>query len=485
MKEDLMKKRIAILCVLMLGISMLAACGNNTDQTAQDTENPEDSEEIIGEEDAPLETISDDGMTEAYEGIIDDYRSLVEEQWDYDQIYEHNYSNLATMVSVGYTLYDLDQDGQLELLIGETDTEEPVNRMILDAYTMDGDAAKQLFTSRERNRYYLVEDEAGAVIIANEGSIGAASSGWLYYIVENGELSIQQSVIYDAGADEQNPWFTSVDDDWDVSNDTPTDEETAQAMIDSYMEQYAVLDWTPLMDAIGTPATMDSNVTKLEANTPVEIAGQEFTLVTSDPKENDDMISVTAQYGSNSFELDAETLAVGDIYALKLNGQYYVLAETRTYNDYATTYLVKMDGEKFAVSQQDGSIEKVPSNPADGIEITSKVDVLGTYGGTKTYHISNDQLTPNGDMYLFNHASDVKLTVKGSISCRLEGSNATLKAGDVITPTSYSEDGIFGFELEDGTAGNLIVDLNADGIYAGTIGGVSESDLFEELPYAG
>ena len=338
---------------------------------------------------------------------------------------------------------------------------------------------------RERNRYYLVEDEAGAVIIANEGSNGAASSGWLYYIVENGELSIQQSVIYDAGADEQNPWFTSVDDDWDVSNDTPTDEETAQAMIDSYMEQYAVLDWTPLMDAIGTPATVDSNVTKLEANTPVEIDGQEFTLVTSDPKENDDMISVTAQYGSNSFELDAETLAVGDIYALKLNGQYYVLAETRTYNDYATTYLVKMDGEKFAVSQQDGSIEKVPSNPADGIEITSKVDVLGTYGGTKTYHISNDQLTPNGDMYLFNHASDVKLTVKGSISCRLEGSNATLKAGDVITPTSYSEDGTFGFELEDGTAGNLIVDLNADGIYAGTIGGVSESDLFEELPYAG
>ena len=69
-----MKNRIAILCALILGMSMLTACGNNSDQTAQDTENPEDSEEIIGEEDAPLETISDDGMTEAYEGIIEDYR---------------------------------------------------------------------------------------------------------------------------------------------------------------------------------------------------------------------------------------------------------------------------------------------------------------------------------------------------------------------------------------------------------------------------
>lgn len=481
-----MKKKIAILCVLMLGMSMLAACGNNTDQTAQDTENPEDSEEIIGEEDAPLETISDDGMTEAYEGIIDDYRSLIEEQWDYDQIYEHNYSNLATMVSVGYTLYDLDQDGQLELLIGETDTEEPVNRMILDAYTMDGDAAKQLFTSRERNRYYLVEDEAGAVIIANEGSNGAASSGWLYYIVENGELSIQQSVIYDAGADEQNPWFTSVDDDWDVSNDTPTDEETAQAMIDSYMEQYAVLDWTPLMDAIGTPATVDSNVTKLEANTPAEINGQEFTLQVSEPDaDNADIVSVTAQYGSDSLEVDPETLRTGDTYALNLNNTYYVLTETYTYNDWAVTYLIKLEDGKLSVTSVDGSIEKVPSNPADGIEITSKVDVLGTYGGTRTYHIVDDKLTPDGDTYLFNHASDVKLSVKGSVSCRLEGSNATLKAGDVITPTSYSEDGTFGFELEDGTAGNLIVDLNADDIYAGTIGGVSESDLFEELPYAG
>mgnify|MGYP007081679624 CR=1 FL=1 len=85
------------------------------------------------------------------------------------------------------------------------------------------------------------------------------------------------------------------------------------------MEQYAALTGRPY-GCYRNSGYGGSNVTKLEANTPVEIDGQEFTLVTSDPKENDDMISVTAQYGSNSFELDAETLAVGDIYALKLNG---------------------------------------------------------------------------------------------------------------------------------------------------------------------
>ena len=476
-----MKKRIAILCAMMLGASMLTACGGGKEDTVTETPAADDVSEAADAGEEEETKAPDDGMTEAYEGIIDDYRDLVQNQWDYGQIYEKKYSDLALMVPVGYTLYDLDQDGQPELLIGETDTEEPVNRMVLDAYTMDGDAAKQLFTSQERNRYYLTEDEAGAVLIANEGSNGAASSGWLYYTVENGELSIQQSVIYDAGADEQNPWFTSTDDDWDVSNDTPTDEETAQAIIDSYIAQYAAL-----TDAIGTPATADSNVTKLEANTPAEINGQEFTLKVSEPDaENADIVSVTAQYGPDSITVDPETLRAGNTYALNLNGTYYVLTETYTYDDWAVTYLVNLNDSKLSVTSVDGSIEKVPANPEDGIEITSRINVLGTYGGTRTYSIENDTLTPDGDMYLFNHASDVKLTVKDSISCRLEGSNATLHAGDVITPTSYSEDGTFGFELEDGTAGTLIADLNADGTYAGTIGGVTESELFENLPYAG
>ena len=68
---------------------------------------------------------------------------------------------------------------------------------------------------------------------------------------------------------------------------------------------------------------------------------------------------------------------------------------------------------------------------------------------------------------------------------------AGLKAGDVIIPQAYSpDDGTFYFELPDGTAGNLLVDLSPDGsegqmTYSGTIGGVDENELFENLPYAG
>ncbi|MFR5355312.1 MAG: hypothetical protein ACLTI1_03950 [Clostridia bacterium] len=120
--------------------------------------------------------------------------------------------------------------------------------------------------------------------------------------------------------------------------------------------------------------------------------------------------------------------------------------------------------------------------------------MLGTYGGTRNYLIQNDKLTATDSMYQFlgDPSGELpELTVKESVNCRLEGGNTTLKAGDVIIPQAYSpDDGTFYFELPDGTAGNLLVDLSPDGsegqmTYSGTIDGVDENELFENLPYAG
>lgn len=53
--------------------------------------------------------------------------------------------------------------------------------------------------------------------------------------------------MYDAAADEENPWFMAYDDDWDTSNDEPVDEDMAQSVINSYTDNYAKLDWTILV----------------------------------------------------------------------------------------------------------------------------------------------------------------------------------------------------------------------------------------------
>ena len=102
-------------------------------------------------------------------------------------------------------------------------------------------APVMLAQSHARDKYYVeyLADE-NAWLIANEGSGGAASSVWFYYALQNGELALMQGVTSESGA-----WYMTYDTDYDVSNDTPSDEAACQAIIDSHTERYTALDYTP------------------------------------------------------------------------------------------------------------------------------------------------------------------------------------------------------------------------------------------------
>lgn len=274
-------KVMTVLCIAAAA-AMMSGCGGGTKETeaaateeessgalAIDTqttqaeteesteETQEESTEALGEskESEAVQETKTSGLAPAYEKIVEEYRSMIREKWDLDQVFNTelssmipNFYDMGAEKEVGYTLMDLDGDGKKELLIGETDTKLPANRIIFDAYTLKNNQAEQLFVSYDRNRYYLVKEESGNILVANEGSNGAANSGWYYYTVNGNKLNVVQAVIYDATVDEENPWFLAQDDDWDTSNDTPTDEAHAQDIIDSYTKNYAKLDWTPIME---------------------------------------------------------------------------------------------------------------------------------------------------------------------------------------------------------------------------------------------
>lgn len=267
-----MKKKMMMISLLSITAAMLTACSGNSENAAADApeasqaeENTEsneaDTEAVTATEEAAENTVSDPevkdadyAMPEAYQEILDKYRTMITEKWDAGKAFDAGMSSMVSELcdmgaqdQIGYTLYDLDFDGQPELLIGETDTELAANRIIFDAYTLKDGKAAQVFESESRNRYYIVEDEAGAIMIANEASNGAASSGWIYYTASGDTLTVQQAIIYDAAADENNPWFMAYDEDWDTSNDDAIDENTAQSVIDSYSNGYAKLDWTQMI----------------------------------------------------------------------------------------------------------------------------------------------------------------------------------------------------------------------------------------------
>ncbi|SCH40676.1 Uncharacterised protein [uncultured Clostridium sp.] len=231
------------------------------------------------------------------------------------------------------------------------------------------------------------------------------------------------------------------------------------------------------------------SVTPLVVGVPTEINGTEFTITTEQAYPDDDeILAVNAIYGDQTLKLD-ESLEVKGIYEVVQKDGTYVLTETGTFNDWRVVYLLRADEKGITETDViDGSLGDMPKNPEDGFSITSKIDVLGSYGGTRTYTIENGRFTTDSTLYEFRGTPDgyrPVLTVTGEISCRIEGGSTQLKPGDVITPTAYSEDGTFYFEKEDGTPGSFQVDLDKEGNYAYTIGGVDENELFESLPYAG
>ena len=231
------------------------------------------------------------------------------------------------------------------------------------------------------------------------------------------------------------------------------------------------------------------SIAALAVGVPAEINGKKFTITTEQAYPDDDeILAVNAIYEDQTLKLD-ESLGVKGIYEVVQKDGTYVLTETGTFNDWRVVYLLRTDEKEITETDAiDGSLGDMPGNPKDGFSITSKIDVLGSYGGTRIYTIENGRFTTESTLYEFRGTPDgdrPSLTVNGSISCRIEGGSTELKPGDVITPTAYSEDGVFYFEREDGTPGSFQVDLDEEGNYAYTIGGVDENELFESLPYAG
>ena len=231
------KFRIGISIALII---LLTGCGNSTNTSeeikpSQTEENSldMDSENIIGESD--LDDIveeeaeksgtddSDDGGTvqlkpcttyqnildNAYEVIIADNGTdifLSDEMFNYDGIREAKMGRDTdeALEGIGYTYYDVDDNGIEELIIADTGPEGWNNRILL-MYTLYDDKPVLIIDGWARNRYYLLNDGT----IYNEGSSGAAYTDFgIYRMAEDGK-SMEVIDYYYSGSygDSEYSWF--------------------------------------------------------------------------------------------------------------------------------------------------------------------------------------------------------------------------------------------------------------------------------------
>ena len=240
-----MKRFLMFTAVFLLTLTLVTGCSK-----PQTVPAATESATISAAETIPAET--EDHVAAVYSRQMERYYTAISQQWDEGAYWDHEMSALAAyyyegtpLENIGFAFADLDGNGIRELLIGAIlgSDRDP---LVFEIWTVRNGEPAMLAQSGSHNRYYLQyaqEDDLWSV--AYEAENGAANHAVYYLQLADGEFQVIQGIVFDAFASENDPWFMAYDLDWDVSNDTPIDADTADAVMTAGRSIYVALDYIP------------------------------------------------------------------------------------------------------------------------------------------------------------------------------------------------------------------------------------------------
>lgn len=186
-----MKKLFSILLILTLFLTAFTACGGKAEPdpvpTAAPTAVP--TAEPAAEPSAPSEA----DPFAAYADVFATYTTLLSEGWGGEELMAHDLPlpimycvGDAPFDNIGYLLLDVDGDGTQELLTGTLISDEFYAPIVFEMYTLTPEGSVvRVFSSQERARYYLCEDNS----FLFEGANSAADSVSCSYSYAAGTLT--------------------------------------------------------------------------------------------------------------------------------------------------------------------------------------------------------------------------------------------------------------------------------------------------------
>lgn len=210
-----MKKLFSVLLILALCLTAFTACGGKAEPspapTAAPTAEPAaqpTAEPTVEPTAEPTAAPSEADPIAAYADVFSTYTTLLTEGWGGEELMAHDLPLLimycvgdAPFDNIGYLLLDVDGDGTQELMTGTLASDEFYAPIVFEMYTLNPEGSVvRVFSSQERARYYLCDDNS----FLFEGANSAADSVRCFYSYAAGTLT----EIPDAGAQPQTLSYT-------------------------------------------------------------------------------------------------------------------------------------------------------------------------------------------------------------------------------------------------------------------------------------
>lgn len=222
-----MRRKLAVFLTLL---TLLTGCGGRNDPLetrtepletrmtelltteTQATTQPTEPETVMSETAFPY--------LELYRPVLELYAQAQTEQWDGQQFTAAGLSNqaygwLSVQQKLGWGLVDLDDDGVMELLIGDCESS-----LLVDGYRLNNGIPEQLFmavTQLEQPQYedleflydqwYLCRDQKGEWYLYHQVQQDWLISGYFPVWLKEGALQVPEGFVYNSIVDEFNPWY--------------------------------------------------------------------------------------------------------------------------------------------------------------------------------------------------------------------------------------------------------------------------------------
>ena len=292
-----MKKHVLLWVIAALLVTMIAGCASNP-ATIPTTQAPA-SVPTTAPTTKPSEgTTAPEDMTayyieQVYGEQIGRYYTALAEGWEAYTYLENGMSALPSyyydgdpMQNVGFSLVDLDQDGSLELVLGAILNAEQ-DPSVFEIWTVAAGKPVMLAQGRSDNRYtlqYVQQEQRWQ--IANQVENNIACRGNYYLKLQGGKLEVIEGVVFDAFADEENPWFRTQDLDWDISNDEHIDSETAASILDGNRALYTAPEYFPYASYEGGSSQQPTKLLKQQLYERAEALSERFGVEIRIPEQS-------------------------------------------------------------------------------------------------------------------------------------------------------------------------------------------------------